>query len=421
MSLLALLVFIGAALIGVPIAHALLFGATLALATHDTLSLSVVVESMVTQASSFPLLAIPFFILTGSLMLSGKLGQNLLGVLTSLLGRVHGGPGQVSVLSSTLFGGISGSAVADAAALGPLLIPWQKRLGYPPAFAAATLASSATIDILLPPSIPFILYALTANASIAALFIAGILPGFLLCVGFVAVCYFSGRLRGFPRDVRAIDMRKFRRQLLYALPALLLPVFILVALRFGIATPTEVSVLAASLALLFSLVLYRDLSWQRFMAALTETGVATGIVLLLIMASSVLGWVFTYEQLPARFVEWVLHQVTSPVAVVAIMNLMLLIVGTVIDLSAAILLFAPILLPLALSIGMDPIQLGVIMVVNLAIGLYTPPVGTTLFITSAIARVRIGEVVREMWPFYAVALLVLLLVSYFPSFIITSY
>jgi len=421
MSLLALLVFIGVALIGVPIAHALLFGATLALSTHDTLSLSVVVESMVTQASSFPLLAIPFFILTGSLMLSGKLGQNLLGVLTSLLGRVHGGPGQVSVLSSTLFGGISGSAVADAAALGPLLIPWQKRLGYPPAFAAATLASSATIDILLPPSIPFILYALTANASIAALFIAGILPGLLLCVGFVTVCYFSGRLRGFPRDVQAIDTRQFLRQLLYALPALLLPIFILVALRFGIATPTEVSVLAASLALLFSLALYRDLSWQRFMAALTETGIATGIVLLLIMASSVLGWIFTYEQLPARFVDWVLQQVSSPIAVVAIMNVMLLIVGTVIDLSAAILLFAPILLPLAFSIGMDPIQLGVIMVVNLAIGLYTPPVGTTLFITSAIARVRIGDVVREMWPFYAVALLVLLLVSYFPSFIVTSY
>jgi len=311
--------------------------------------------------------------------------------------------------------------VADAAALGPLLIPWQKRLGYPPAFAAATLAASATIDILLPPSIPFILYALTANVSVAALFIAGILPGLLLCIGFIGVCYLSGRLRGFPRDAQRIDLRVLGWQMLYALPALLLPVFILVTLRFGIATPTEVSVLAASLALLLSLVFYRDLSWQRFSAALTETGVATGIVLLLIMASSVLGWIFSYEQLPTRFVAWLLGQIQSPVLVILVMNLMLLLAGTVIDLSAAILLFAPILLPLALSIGMEPVQLGVMMVVNLAIGLYTPPVGTTLFITSAIARVRMGEVVREMWPFYAVALMVLVLVSYFPFSIITAY
>lgn len=421
MSALALGLFLLVALIGVPIAHALIFGSLVALGLHEHLSVSVVVEQMVSQASSFPLLAIPFFILTGCLMLSGKLGQNLLGMLTTLLGRVHGGPGQVSVLSSTLFGGISGSAVADAAALGPLLIPWQKRLGYPPAFAAATLASAATIDILLPPSIPFILYALTANASITALFIAGILPGALLCIGFTAVCYISGRVRGFPRETTPFNWSLFLRQLFFALPALLLPIFILVVLRFGIATPTEVSVLAAFMALMLSLFLYRDLTWQRFIGAMTETGIATGIVILLIMASSVLGWVFTYEQLPLRFVAWVNEHVSSPLLIILIMNLLMLAVGTVIDLSAAILLFAPLLLPLALSIGMDPIQLGVIMVVNLAIGLYTPPVGTTLFITSAIAKVRIGDTVREMWPFYIVALMVLALVSYVPGAIITSY
>lgn len=421
MSALALGVFLLVAFLGVPVAHALMFGSMLVLGLHEHLSIAIVVEQMVAQASSFPLLAIPFFVLTGSLMLGGALGQHLLGMLSALLGRVHGGPGQVTVLSSTLFGGISGSAVADAAGLGPLLINWQKKLGYPPAFAAATLASAATIDILIPPSIPFILYALMSNASITGLFIAGLLPGLMLCVGFTAVCYVSGRMRNFPRDDSPIVWSVFRRQLFFAFPAILLPVVILIVLRFGIATPTEVSVLAAFLALLFSIVLYRDLTWSRLYKALIEAGVATGVVLLLIMASSVMGWVFTYEELPKQFVAWVTANVSSPAAIILIMNLMLLAVGMVIDLTAAILLFTPIMLPLALSIGMDSVHLGVMMVVNLAIGLYTPPVGTTLFITSAIARTSIGSVVREMGPFYLVALVVLALVSYFPSFIITSF
>jgi len=421
MSLAAFGLFLLVAALGVPVAHALTFGAMAVLSMHPNLSLTIVVEQMIGQAGSFPLLAIPFFVLTGSLMLGGALGQHLLGLLTTLLGRVHGGPGQVSVLSSTLFGGISGSAVADAAGLGPLLINWQKRLGYPAAFSAATLASAATIDILLPPSIPFILYALMSNASITALFIAGILPGLLLCVGFTTVCYVQGRRRNFPRDTSRFAWRPFLRQLFFALPAIILPAAILVILRFGIATPTEVSVLAAFMALLFSLLLYRDLTWARLAKAVNEAGVATGIVLLLIMASSVMGWVFTYEQLPAQFVQWISGHVESPLAIILIMNLMLLAVGMVIDLTAAILLFTPILLPLAQSIGMDAVHLGVVMVVNLAIGLYTPPVGTTLFLTSAIARTSMGSVVREMGPFYAVALLVLLLVSYVPGAIITSY
>jgi tripartite ATP-independent transporter DctM subunit len=421
MSLLAFSVFMLTGLIGIPLAHALIVGSLVALERYDVGSTSIVLEQMVTQATSFPLLAIPFFILTGSVMLHGALGQHLLGMLTSLLGRVHGGPGQVSVLSSTLFGGLSGSAVADAAALGPLLIPWQKRLGYPAAFSAATLASAATIDILIPPSIPFILYALTANASIAALFVAGVLPGLLLCVGFMAVCYVSGRMRGFPRDAKPFVWTVFLRQLLFALPAIILPVFILVVLRFGIATPTEVSVLAAFIALIFSWLIYRDLTWKRLLASVTEAGVATGVVLLLIMASSVLGWLFTYEQLPEKVVAWMHAYVTTPGLIILCMNLLMLALGMVLDLSAAILLLAPILLPLAISIGMDPVRLGVMMVVNLAIGLYTPPVGTTLFITSSVASVRIGQVVRELVPFYAVALAVLALVSYMPAATITRF
>src|SRR5688572_23156120 len=223
MSVLILLVFMGAAVIAIPIAHALLVAAMAAAATSDRIPLDLLVQQMVAQVQSFPLIAIPFFMLTGTLMMGGKLGEALIGVLSSLIGRFHGGPGQVGVLSSTIFGGVSGSAVADASAIGSLLIPWQKRLGYPPAFSAATLAAAATIDIMIPPSIPMILFALTANASVAALFVAGILPGLLLCGGFMLVCWWAGRSRGFPRETRPFDWRVFRRQLAYSAPALLLP------------------------------------------------------------------------------------------------------------------------------------------------------------------------------------------------------
>src|SRR5512145_2486210 len=226
MSALILLVFMGAAVAAMPIAHALLVAALAAAATSDRVPLDLLVQQMVAQVQSFPLIAIPFFMLTGTLMMGGKLGEALVGVLSTLIGRFHGGPAQVGVLSSTLFGGVSGSAVADASAIGSLMIPWHKRLGYPPAFSAATLAAAATIDILIPPSIPMILFALTANASIAALFVAGILPGMLMCGGFMFVCWWVGKRRNFPRETSAFDGPAFRTHLLYAAPAVVLPVLI---------------------------------------------------------------------------------------------------------------------------------------------------------------------------------------------------
>ncbi len=418
MSALILLVFLGAAVAAVPIAHALLVAALAAAATSERVPLDLLVQQMVAQVQSFPLIAIPFFMLTGTIMMGGKLGAALVGMLSTLIGRVHGGPAQVGVLSSTLFGGVSGSAVADASAIGSLLIPWHKRLGYPPAFSAATLAAAATIDILIPPSIPMILFALTANASIAALFVAGILPGLLLCAGFMFVCWWIGRRRNFPRDTTPIERARFRQDLLYSTPALLLPVLIVVFLRFGIATPTEVAVLSTLYAGAVSALVYRDLTWKRLNAAVTEAGLATGVVLLVIMASAAIGWLLTFDQMPQHIAEWVLTNVHAGWLVILLMNLLMLAVGMFIDLPAAVLLLTPVFLPLAQSIGMDATQLGVMMVVNLAIGLYTPPVGTTLFITSAVAKVKVGQTVRELGPFYLVAFAVLALVSYVPASIV---
>lgn len=418
MSFVMLLVFMAGAVIAMPIAHALLMGAMAAAATSDRVPLDLLVQQMVAQVQSFPLIAIPFFMLTGSLMMGGRLGEALVGVLSALIGRFHGGPAQVGVMSSTLFGGVSGSAVADASAIGSLMIPWHKRLGYPPAFSAATLAAAATIDILIPPSIPMILFALSANASIAALFVAGILPGLALCAGFMGVCWWVGRRRGFPRDTTPFAWPAFRRHLLYASPALLLPVLIIVFLRFGIATPTEVAVLSTLYAGLVSVLVYRDLGWRRLNDAVTHAGLATGVVLLVIMASSAIGWLLTFDQMPNGIVQWVQSHVHSAWMVIALMNLLMLFIGMFIDLPAAVLLLTPVFVPLAQSIGMDMTQLGIMMVVNLALGLYTPPVGTTLFITSSLAQVKVGQTVRELIPFYLVALAVLALVSYVPASIL---
>ncbi|GAA4338535.1 TRAP transporter large permease subunit [Variovorax defluvii] len=417
MTLLILFVFLGAAVVAIPIAHALLVAALAAAASSDKVPLDLLVQQMVAQVQSFPLIAIPFFMLTGTLMMGGKLGEALIGVLSTLIGRFHGGPGQVGVLSSTIFGGVSGSAVADASAIGSLLIPWQKRLGYPPAFSAATLAAAATIDILIPPSIPMILFALVSNTSIASLFVAGILPGLAMCVGFMVVCWWVGRRRNFPRETRPLDWAAFRKQLVYAAPALVLPVLIVVMLRFGIATPTEVAVLSTLFAGLVSALVYRDLGIKRLHDAIVHAGLATGVVLLVIMASAAIGWLLTFDRMPDGIVAWAQTHLSRGWSVILLMNLLMLVCGMFIDLPAAVLLLTPVFVPLANSIGMDLTQLGIMMTVNLAIGLYTPPVGTTLFITSALAKVKVGQTVRELGPFYFVAFLILALVSYVPAVI----
>ena len=239
MTTLIIGLFIVAALLSIPIAHSLVLASVAGLLIIDRVPVHLAVEQMITQTQSFPLIAIPFFMMTGALMVSGKLGQSLVSLLTMIIGRVHGGPAQVGVLSSTIFGGVSGSAVADASAIGSMLIPWLKKLGYPAPFAAGTLAAAATIDILIPPSIPMIVYALVSGASIGALFVAGILPGLLMCAGFMLVCYVQGRRRNFPRDTTAFEWGAFMRQLMHSGPALAMPVLIIIFLRFGIATPTD--------------------------------------------------------------------------------------------------------------------------------------------------------------------------------------
>ena len=273
----------------------------------------------------------------------------------------------------------------------------------------------ATIDILIPPSIPMIIYSLVSNASIGALFVAGILPGLVMCAGFMLVCYVQGRRRGFPRDQTPFNWKSFNGQLYYSAPALALPVLIIVFLRFGIATPTEVSVMSTLYALMVSVVVYRDLTMARLKHSIIDAGLATSVVMLIIMASSVIGWILTFEQLPASFVDWAQHSLKHAWMIILAMNFIMLAVGMFIDLPAAVLLLTPMFVPLASAVGMDTVQLGIMMIINLSIGLYHPPVGTTLFITSSIAQVKMGEVVKELIPFYFVAIGILMLFAFVPA------
>jgi tripartite ATP-independent transporter DctM subunit len=377
--------------------------------------LAVMAQRLYSPTQSFPMLAIPFFILAGSLMMSGTFGEHLVKFAKLLVGRFRGGMAQVSIIGSVIFGGVSGSAVADASALGNALIPIQKKEGYPLGFAAAVNACSSTVSVLIPPSIPLILYGLVSNTSIVDLFVAGILPGVAIGIGLATVVWWSAKRRGLPPTKVDGGWSTFRAEFRHALPALLMPVFVIGTLRFGIATPTEVAIMAVAYALFIGVVVYRDLGFRQIYSAILETGVMTGAVLLIIMASSSVQWILTAERTPQLLAEWMTTSFSEPWMVILALNVIMLVVGTFLDLPAAVLLLGPLFVGIGQAIGLDMVQLGLMMVLNLAIGLYTPPVGTTLFISATIAQCRIGEVVKELIPFYLVALLATLAISYIPA------
>ncbi|MBB4273634.1 TRAP transporter large permease subunit [Rhizobium mongolense] len=415
MTLIMIISFCILMVLAVPVGYGLIIAAGLGILFNGYVPLSVVAQQVYDQTQSFPMLALPFFMLAGTLMLGGELGKQLLELASRAMQRWRGGPLSTTVVSSVVFGGVSGSAVANASALGSVLIPWQKRQGFPPALCAANNATSAVIDVLIPPSIPMILYSLISGVSVANLFISGILPGIIMAVSFIFVCWFISVRRGYAAEAVKIRKRDLARLAIQSLPAILLPILIVLLLRFGFATPTEVAVLSVVYSLLLSLLFYRDLTWKRFCDNLVEAGVATGVVMLVIMGSAAVGWVLTFDQAPQQMAEWVAANISSPIVIILMMNILMLIVGMPLDMPPAILLLGPIFVPLADAIGLDRVQLGLMMVINLGIGLYTPPIGTTLFISSSIARAPLGATTRELWPFFGMAMLLLLAVSFIPA------
>jgi tripartite ATP-independent transporter DctM subunit len=415
MSLVLVLAFVVLMVLAIPVGHALIIAAAAAVLWDGGVPLMVVVQQMFDQTQSFPMLALPFFMLAGALMMGGRLGRELLDFASEGMKRWTGGELSTTVVASVAFGGVSGSAVANASALGSVLIPWQRSRGYPAGLCAANNATSSVIDILIPPSIPMILYALVSNTSVADLFVAGLLPGLLMAASLVATCWWVSKRRGYKASDEPANRRALLRLAIKSSPAIALPILIMVGLRFGFATPTEMAVLSVVYSLLLSFFLYHDLTWARFRESMYEAGIATGVVMLVIMGSAVVGWILTFDQVPTRFAEWVASTIQNKYLVILALNILMLLVGMPLDLAPAILLLGPIFVPLAAQIGLDPVQLGLIMILNLGIGLYTPPIGTTLFISSSIAKTTLSETTQELWPFLGVTLLLLLAISYVPA------
>lgn len=414
--ILAIVVFLGLLLIGVPVAFAVIGGTIAGLFAIGSLPMEALAQQSFAPTSEYSMLAIPFFILTADLLFSGKLGGQVIGLATRLVGRFRGGVGMTSVVTNSIFAGVSGSAVADATGLGKVLIPWTKRIGYPARYAAAVNASSSVLGVIIPPSIPMILFAAASGVSVAAVFNAGLVPGLMLAVLLMFGCWFLAWRHNYPRIRAQLTMKRLVRDLLFATPAILIPIVLIRVFLFtGLATVTEVSVLTVVYAVVIRITMYRDLNWRSFQRSCAEAAAASAVVLLLIMFSSALSWLLTIQEAPQLLAETMLSSFDSRWTIILAIMVLLLLTGMFLDMAPAILLLTPVLLPLANAIDMNLVHLGILMVGTLAMGLYTPPVGTTLFISAGIGRVAITSVTRELMVFYVLMLIFILAIGFAPG------
>jgi tripartite ATP-independent transporter DctM subunit len=361
-------------------------------------------------------MAIPFFIYAGDLMIRGGIAARLIGFAASLVGHLRGGLGQVNVVTSTLFGGISGSAVADASAVGGLMIPEMEKRGYHKDYAVNVTVSSAIIALLLPPSHNMIIYSIAAggNLSIADLFTAGIVPGLLLALALMLTAWWVAVRRGYPAGVFP-GAAAVGRALVLAVPGIMLIFIIFGGVRSGVFTATESSCIAVVYALLVTVLVYRQMDLAGFVEATLGAVRTTAMVLLVIGTAGAFGWLMAFLQVPATITAAMKAVSDDPIAVLLMINLALLVLGTFMDMAPMIIICTPIFLPVVKAFGVDPIHFGVILILNAGIGLNTPPVGSVLFVGCAIGKITMGEAMRTIWPFFGASVAVLLLVTYVPA------
>lgn len=400
--------------VGVPIFIAL--GLSSLIFTHFIAGIPdfVVLHRMAGGVDSFPLLAVPFFILAGNLMNSAGITNRIFAFATAAVGWLRGGLGHVNVVGSVIFAGMSGTAVADAGGLGTIEIKAMRDHGYPADFSVGITAASSTIGPIIPPSLPMVVFGVMANTSIGQLFAAGFVPGILMAVSLMIYTTWYARRHGIGSD-QAFRWGVLGLAFLSAIPALMTPAIIIGGMTFGWFTPTEAAIAACVWALILGAFLYRSLTFKQFYKITLDTIETTAAVLLIVGAASLFGWVLTTTQVTEKFSVLLLSVTDNPVFILLIINVLLLIVGCFMETIAAISILVPILMPVITKVGIDPVQFGVIMVLNLMIGLLTPPVGMVLFILSKVANIPFDRTVRAVSPFLIPLLIVLLLITMVPQ------
>ncbi|MBP0617047.1 TRAP transporter large permease [Jiella mangrovi] len=413
LALLFLLLF-GLLALGVPVAISLAASSAIFILVEGRVPEVVVIHRMVNGVDSFPLLAIPFFILAGNLMNSAGITERIFDFAKAIFGWMRGGLGHVNVGASVIFAGMSGAAVADAGGLGAIEIKAMRDAKYDPGFAVGITAASSTIGPIIPPSLPMVIYGVNANASIGQLFAAGFVPGLLMAVALMAMIAVYARRRNYPVDQR-FRLGALWTTFLRAALSLMTPVIIVGGILTGAFTPTEAAIAACVWAMFLGLVVYRTLSLRRFLRVSFDTIETTSVVLFIVAAATIFAWVLTSNRAPEHFAALILTVSENPWIVLLLINLILLVVGCFMETVAAITILTPVLLPIAMKMGVDPVHFGVIMVLNLMIGLLTPPIGMVLYVLSRVSNVPFERCVSATAPFLVPLFLVLALVTFLPA------
>jgi tripartite ATP-independent transporter DctM subunit len=414
-------IFLGSLLlamaIGVPIAFALLLSGAALMLHMDMFDAQILAQNLIEGANSFPLLAVPFFMLAGEIMNAGGLSKRIVHFAMTLVGHVRGGLGYVAIFAAVIMAALSGSAVADAAALSALLLPMMVAAGHDKARSAGLLASASIIAPVIPPSIGFVIFGVAANLSISKLFLAGIVPGVLLGVALCFTWWWLGR-----RDNVAPQPKRNSREIFAALKdavyALGLPVIVVVGLKFGVFTPTEAAVVAAVYALVISVFVYRELKFNQLFGLFLAAAKTTSVIMFLVAGAMVSAWLITVAQLPDQIVSLLQPLMDHPRLLMAAIMLLVIVVGTAMDMTPTILILTPVLMPIVKAAGIDPIYFGVLFIMNNAIGLITPPVGTVLNTVAGVGKISMDQVTKGVWPFMIAQFLLMFLMVMFPAIVI---
>jgi C4-dicarboxylate transporter DctM subunit len=408
-------ILIGLMLLRMPIAFSMGIAAAVAMVFFFDVTLTVAVQQMFTSNDSFQLLAVPFFMLAGALMESGGISRRIVNFASALVGFVYGGLAHVTVLASMFFAGISGSAAADTAAIGTLMIPEMKKRGYDVGFASALQASAGSIGVIIPPSIPMVIYGVMASTSIGALFLGGIGVGILIGVSLMTISYIISKKRGYLPEggfAWANVWVTFKD----ALWALGMPGIIVGGIMSGIFTATESAVIATDYALFVGLFVHRELTFRGLPAIFVRAAITSALVMFIIANASLFGWVLAFEEIPQAITQAFLSLSNDPVVLLLLVNLLLLLVGTLIETGSALIIFVPLLVPLVPHLNIDPVTFGVVVVTNLAIGMLTPPMGICLFVSCSIAGISLERISRAVAPFLLVMIADLLIITFVPFF-----